>query len=68
MTLSLLAHVKWYVDDPADAVPDAAFTTSPATLAMLAGAIGVAVAWRLVARRLPVPELAVLRPLGRLAP
>jgi hypothetical protein len=62
------AHVAWYVDDPFGADLELELLTAPVTLAMLAGVVLVAVVWRVVARRLPVPELPVLAPLGRLVP
>lgn len=66
--MSVLAHVKWYVDDPHNPVVDLRLLTAPLTLGLLGAAVLVAVIWRLVAARLPTPELAVLKPLGRLAP
>jgi hypothetical protein len=62
-------HEKWFLDDPSAYPTDWSFATSPLVLAMLAGVVVVALVWRWAALRfLPVPELGVLRPLGRLAP
>jgi hypothetical protein len=62
----MLAHEAWF----SDVRPpfDWAFALSPASLALVAGAVGIAVAWRVVGGRVPRPELPFLRPLGRLAP
>ena len=66
MAAGPLAHESWF----SDARPpyDWSFATEPASLLLIAGALAVAIAWRLVASRLPQPELPFLRPLGRLAP
>ncbi|MGH3665923.1 MAG: hypothetical protein ACRDU8_07535 [Egibacteraceae bacterium] len=64
----VLGHAKWFVGDPSVYSTDWAFALSPLSLGMVAAAVIGAVVWRLVSRLLPVPELAVLRPLGRLAP
>lgn len=68
MPTDLLAHVKWYVRDPDAAPVDWGFVLHPQTLLLLAVAVVVAIVWRLVAARLPTPELGVLAPVGRLAP
>lgn len=68
MDTTLLAHVKWYVENDAHTILDLGFATSPATLGLLAAAVATAAVWRLAARRWPTPELAILQPLGRLAP
>ncbi|WP_298454887.1 hypothetical protein [uncultured Cellulomonas sp.] len=60
------AHERWFAD-LADG-GDWGFFLSPLPLALAATMVVVTVAWRLVARRLPRPELGVLRPMGRLAP
>jgi hypothetical protein len=44
------------------------FATAPWSLAVAFAAVVVAVGWRWAARFLPRPELAVLRPIGRLGP
>ncbi len=62
----VVAHEAWFthVRPPFDW----SFAFEPPSLALIGGALLVAVAWRLVASRLPRPEIGVLRPLGRLAP
>lgn len=60
------AHGKWFAES--DGGGDWAFFFSPLPLALTAAVVAVTVLWRLVARRLPRPELAFLAPLGRLAP
>ncbi|MBA2273272.1 MAG: hypothetical protein H0W21_05125 [Actinobacteria bacterium] len=61
-----LAHETWFT---ADRPPYSwAFTFSPATIGTIAAVVGAAVVWRLLATRLPRPELPFLRPLGRLSP
>jgi hypothetical protein len=64
--VTALAHALWFTD--ARPAYDLGFATTPASLAVAIGAVAVAVLWRWVARFLPRPELAVLRPLGRLGP
>lgn len=62
----LLAHETWFTEHrPGYSLP---FLLEPATLAVVLAALLIASAWRLAARRLPCPELALLSPLGRLAP
>jgi hypothetical protein len=62
----ILPHESWFT---AERPPyDWGFAAQPASLAVIAAAVLGAVVWRLVARRLPTPELGFLRPLGRLAP
>jgi hypothetical protein len=62
----LFAHETWFTDHrPGYAL---AFVLEPASLAVIATALVVAVAWRLAARALPRPELPFLAPLGALAP
>ncbi|MDQ3766041.1 MAG: hypothetical protein M3346_01685 [Actinomycetota bacterium] len=61
-----LAHETWFTDDRPPY--SWAFTLSPATLLTIAAVVGVAIAWRLLASRLPRPELSFLHPLGRLSP
>jgi hypothetical protein len=60
------AHERWFADH-ADG-GDWGFFFSPLPLALVAVMVVVTVLWRLAAGRLPRPELAVLRPLSRLAP
>ena len=60
------AHERWFVDNEPGG--DWGFFFSPLPLALTAVVVVVTVAWRLVALRLPSPELGFLRPVGRLAP
>lgn len=60
------AHARWFADHATGG--EWSFFFSPVPLALTAGVVAVAVVWRLVARRLPTPELPLLAPLGRLAP
>ena len=63
------AHEKWFVDRPEGFPTDWGFFFAPASLALVALAVAMAVAWRVVdVAKLPAPELAILSPLGRLAP
>ena len=62
----MLAHEKWFTG--ARPEPDFGFLVEPATLAFVLSAIAVAIIWRLVARKLPTPELGFLRPLEVLSP
>jgi hypothetical protein len=62
-----LAHVAWYTNAPRRPYT-LELILDPVTLLMLAAVIAVAVVWRFAARRLPVPALRPLEPLGRLAP
>lgn len=62
----MLAHARWFTTSDPDY--DWGFATEPFSLAMIAAAIVIAVAWRWVTPRLPRPELAVLGWLGRLGP
>lgn len=62
----VLAHEKWFSDSRPD--PDWGFVVEPATLAFLAAVVLLAVGWRLIARRLPRPELRILAPLAALSP
>lgn len=66
--LPLLAHVKWYVDDPQNPPIDTRLLTEPLTISLLVGVVVIAVAWRIVGSRLPRPELPFLAPLAALAP
>ena len=61
-----LAHETWFTDDRPPY--SWAFTLSPATLGTIVVVVLIAVAWRLLASRLPRPELSLLQPLGRLGP
>ncbi|HEX2025523.1 MAG TPA: hypothetical protein VHH92_03915, partial [Actinomycetota bacterium] len=62
----ILGHEAWFTD--ARPPFDWSFAAEPASLALIAAAVVVAVAWRLIARRLRSPEIGVLLPLGRLSP
>jgi len=62
----VVAHQRWFTPERPPA--DWSFVAEPATLALIAAAVVLAVAWRSVGRRLPRPELPFLAPLGRLAP
>jgi uncharacterized membrane protein YphA (DoxX/SURF4 family) len=62
----VLPHEAWFTD--ARPPYDWSFTFELATLSLIGAAVAVAVVWRLVAGRLPAPEIGLLRPLGRLAP
>jgi hypothetical protein len=66
MSVVVRPHEAWFTE--ARPPYDWSFTFEPASLALIGAALVVAVLWRLAARRLPSPELAPLRPLGRLAP
>lgn len=62
-------HEKWFLDDPSRFPTDWSFATHPIVLLVLAGVVAVALLWRWAAvRLLPVPEIGLLRGLGRLAP
>jgi uncharacterized membrane protein YphA (DoxX/SURF4 family) len=61
---SILAHETWFTS--ARPPFDWSFVLQPATLGLILTAI--AVLWRLVARRMPTPEIGLLRPVGRLTP
>lgn len=64
-----LAHVKWYVDEPAGADVDLAFALAPVTLGLIVVAVLTVVGWRALAvRYAPVPEVGRLAFLGKLAP
>ncbi len=62
----VVAHESWFTD----ARPgfDWAFALDVATLLLVGAAVAFAVAWRVIGRRLPRPELTILEPLGALAP
>jgi hypothetical protein len=64
----VLAHEKWFVDDPAAFNADWGFFFQPASLLLAGGALLVAVAWHVVGGRMRRPELPFLEPVGRLAP
>jgi uncharacterized membrane protein YphA (DoxX/SURF4 family) len=66
MSVVVRPHEAWFTE--ARPPYDWSFAFQPASLALIGVAVVVAVLWRLAARRLPSPELAPLRPLGRLAP
>ncbi|MDQ4027734.1 MAG: hypothetical protein M3214_06750 [Actinomycetota bacterium] len=60
------AHETWFTEQRPPYSWE--FTFEPATMAAIAAVVVAALAWRVVASRLPTPELGVLSPLGRLAP
>jgi uncharacterized membrane protein YgcG len=60
------AHARWFAEHATGG--EWAFFFSPVPLAFTVGVVALAVVWRLVARRLPTPEVRLLAPLGRLAP
>jgi hypothetical protein len=62
----ILPHETWFTN--ARPPYDWSFALEPASLAIIGAAVTVTVAWRLVALRLPSPELRFLEPLGRLSP
>ncbi|MEX2550857.1 MAG: hypothetical protein WD638_11560 [Nitriliruptoraceae bacterium] len=64
--MSLLSHAQWFTDTQRSY--DWSFAAESLSLLALGVAILGAVAWRALARFLPRPELALLRPLGRLGP
>jgi hypothetical protein len=66
MSVVVRPHEAWFTE--ARPPYDWSFAFEPASLALIGAAVVVAMLWRLAARRLPSPELAPLRPLGRLAP
>lgn len=67
--MDVLAHEKWFVDEPGRFPTDWAFAARPLTLGLIAAVVAVAIGWRFVAIRfLPVPEIGPLRFIGRLVP
>lgn len=60
------AHERWFVESTGGG--DWGFFFSPLPLALTAAAVALTLAWRLLARGLPSPELSPLRPLGRFVP
>lgn len=66
LPMSLPTHETWF--EETEAARDWGFLVQPLTLLLVGAVVVLAVAWRLVARRLPSPELGVLAPLGRLTP
>ena len=62
----ILGHEAWFTK----ARPgfDWSFAFEPASLVLIAAALAVAALWRLADRRLPTPEITLLKPLGRLHP
>ncbi|HSE10533.1 MAG TPA: hypothetical protein VLB29_17860 [Nocardioidaceae bacterium] len=59
-------HERWFVEQtPGN---DWSFFFSPLPLVLTTVMVALALAWRRLALRMPTPELAFLRPLGRLAP
>jgi hypothetical protein len=66
MHATTLAHATWFAEAPA--TYDLAALTRPSTVVSVLAALVVAVLLRLVAARLPSPELGLLRAVGRFAP
>jgi hypothetical protein len=64
----VLAHEKWFVDDPGAFHGDWSFFFQAGSLLLAGGAVLVAVAWHIVGGRMRRPELPFLEPIGRLAP
>lgn len=62
----LLPHEAWFTE--ARPPYDWSFAYQPVTLALIAAAVAVAAGVRVIASRLPRPEIGLLRPLGRLSP
>lgn len=60
-------HETWFVDHPDRYPLHLEDLMRPSVLVGLLTAVALTVAWRQAARRLPVPELSVLSPLGRYA-
>jgi hypothetical protein len=60
------AHETWFTEQRPPYSWD--FTFEPATVAAIAAVVLAAIAWRVLASRLPTPELRFLTPLGRLSP
>src|SRR5687767_5943821 len=65
---TVLAHEKWFLQDPSAYTPDWSFATRPLTLAVLGLVVAVTLAWRFAGRRVGTPELTILRPIGRITP
>jgi len=63
-----LAHGAWFVDQPGHYPLDWSALVRPGVVVGLVAVVLVTMIWRVEARRLPIPELAPLRPLGRLLP
>jgi uncharacterized membrane protein YphA (DoxX/SURF4 family) len=59
------AHERWFVKDTSGG-GDWAFFISPIPLALTVAVVAVSLGWRMVARRLPSPELRPLLTLGRI--
>jgi hypothetical protein len=62
----VIPHETWFTD--ARPPYDWSFAFEPASLALIAAAVAIAVLWRIIGGRIPRPELPFLRPLGRLSP
>jgi hypothetical protein len=62
----IVAHESWFTNTRPPY--DWGFAVDPATLVLVAAAVAIAIAWRVLGARLPRPELPFLAPLGRLAP
>ncbi len=64
----LLAHEKWFIDDPSALSTDWSFFLQPTSLLLVGAAIVFSLAWRLLASKVKPPELGALSFLGRIAP
>ncbi len=63
----LLAHAKWFVEEPSSFDQRLGFVADPVTIALLVVALAGAVVWRLISKLLPAVEVR-LPLLARLAP
>lgn len=68
LRLSVVAHAKWFVDWSMPFPTDWRFMLHPASVAAVAGAVAVAVAWAVTARQLDIPHLPGHQLLTRLRP
>lgn len=64
--MPIVAHETWFTEQRPGFTTD--LLADPVTVGFVVAVLGVTVVWRAVAARWRVPELAVLEPLGRLAP
>ena len=64
--IAVLPHETWFTS--ARPPYDWSFASAVPSLLLIAGAVGIAAAWRAASYRIPRPELPFLAPLGRLWP